>query len=571
MTSLLPGSVDTSFDLYARLVQRTLGTAMALVSFVHSDRQVFCGAQGLPVDLDAIRQTPLSHSFCQHVVSSEEPLVVADARLDDRVRDNLAIPDLGVIAYAGWPIRDHTGTVVGSLCAIETEPRNWTREDLDALRDLAEACSGELAQRGLREEAVRREQTARQMGQRSRLLLALSEALAQARSARGVARAVEAIAVEHLGCSAAGIWLSTEAGTDQPVRLPGHAAVPGPEVLTLVPVEGGSSERAFLLDQVDPQAARAGSGTDFLVPGTPTFQRLRSGGRDYGVLVMTWPDRHTLGADDKATLDGLASYTAQALQRVLLFENRMDALVTLQGALMPRIPQPDHLDLAARYRPASEHDQVGGDWYDAVVMGSGATALMIGDVVGHDLAAAATMVQLRHMLRTLAWAADKTPSLNVSRLEEAMFELDVDALASLVYARIEQTTEQADVDRHTLRWTNAGHPPPLLVHADGRTEWLGVRDGEREADLFLGVTTDAERRDHTVDVPADSILLLYTDGLVERRGEDLEEGLERLAASAREHRDLSADAFLDRVLDDLLGPVLTDDVAALAVRFNPAH
>ena len=117
--------LDRSFDRYARLVQHALAVPVALVSLVETERQWFPGAVGLPEPWATCRETPLSHSFCQHVVAAREPLVVTDAREDPRVAGNLAIEDLGVIAYAGHPISDHTGEVIGSLCAIGHEPREW--------------------------------------------------------------------------------------------------------------------------------------------------------------------------------------------------------------------------------------------------------------------------------------------------------------------------------------------------------------------------------------------------------------------------------------------------------------
>ncbi|CAN5168732.1 hypothetical protein BH09ACT12_BH09ACT12_15910 [soil metagenome] len=133
-----------SFDHYARLVRRFLRVPVALVTLVEADRQVFCGLVGLEGPYGEARETPLSHSFCQYVVADEKPLVISDARLDPRLADNLAIPDLNVVAYAGWPLRDAAGTTVGSLCAIDSTPRTWTQEDLDTLEDLANACSAEL-------------------------------------------------------------------------------------------------------------------------------------------------------------------------------------------------------------------------------------------------------------------------------------------------------------------------------------------------------------------------------------------------------------------------------------------
>ncbi len=138
-----------SFDHYARLVQRSLRVPVGLVSIVEKYRQVFPGALGLPDPWQEKRETPLSHSFCKHVVAQEKPLIIEDAREEPFLVDNLAIPVLGVIAYAGWPITNSHGQVVGSLCAIDGEPRAWTSVDLENLRDLAAACSAEIAQREL--------------------------------------------------------------------------------------------------------------------------------------------------------------------------------------------------------------------------------------------------------------------------------------------------------------------------------------------------------------------------------------------------------------------------------------
>lgn len=138
-----------SFDHYARLVRNALGVPVGLVSIVEAYRQVFPGALGLPDPWQEERETPLSHSFCKYVVAEKKPLIISDARLEPWLAENLAIPVLGVIAYAGWPIKNSHGQVVGSLCAIDGEPREWSEQDLVNLADLASACSAEIAQREL--------------------------------------------------------------------------------------------------------------------------------------------------------------------------------------------------------------------------------------------------------------------------------------------------------------------------------------------------------------------------------------------------------------------------------------
>ena len=138
------GLAEDTFDRASRLASRALGTSVALVSIVTDDRQVFAGLHGLGEPWATTRQTPLTHSFCQHVVTSQRPMVVHDARQDDRVRDNLAIPDLGVVAYLGLPLYGPGEEVVGSFCAIDGQPRTWTPEDLDVLADAALGVQREL-------------------------------------------------------------------------------------------------------------------------------------------------------------------------------------------------------------------------------------------------------------------------------------------------------------------------------------------------------------------------------------------------------------------------------------------
>ena len=152
-THLTDSAADESFDRLTRLVTRLLGVPVALVSLVDDKRQFFKSQHGLEGPVARQRQTPLSHSFCQHVVIDRAPLIVTDAENDPRVRDNLAIPDLGVKAYLGVPLTLPSGHIIGSLCAIDTTPRGWSDRDLKSLSDVAEIVMSEI---GLRREIARR-------------------------------------------------------------------------------------------------------------------------------------------------------------------------------------------------------------------------------------------------------------------------------------------------------------------------------------------------------------------------------------------------------------------------------
>jgi hypothetical protein len=144
-TGLLDSGAEPSFDRHARLAAQVLNAPVALVSLVDSDRQYFKSCLGLPEPWAGSRESPLTHSFCQHAVASREPLVVDDAREHDLLRDNLAIRDMGVIAYAGIPLIDADGHALGTLCVIDSQPRHWTSHQVQLLRDLAASVVNEIA------------------------------------------------------------------------------------------------------------------------------------------------------------------------------------------------------------------------------------------------------------------------------------------------------------------------------------------------------------------------------------------------------------------------------------------
>lgn len=152
-TGLLDSEPDESFDRLTRMVIRLLDVPVSLISLVDNRRQFFKSQHGLPAPVAEKRQTPLTHSFCQLVVKEGAPLAVTDAPNDPRVCDNLAIPDLGVIAYLGVPLITASGHILGSLCAIDTKPRQWTDDDQRLLIDVAAIVMTEIA---LTEEISRR-------------------------------------------------------------------------------------------------------------------------------------------------------------------------------------------------------------------------------------------------------------------------------------------------------------------------------------------------------------------------------------------------------------------------------
>ncbi|WP_182900515.1 SpoIIE family protein phosphatase [Microbispora sp. H10830] len=274
-------------------------------------------------------------------------------------------------------------------------------------------------------------------------------------------------------------------------------------------------------------------------------------------VARTGPAR-PFDATDVTLVTDIGRRAGLAVGNARLFGRQREVAEMMQRHLLAPLPQVGHLEMAARYLPASVGSQVGGDWYDAFLLPDGVTALVIGDVVGHDIRAAAEMAQLRSMVRTLAWDRCVSPSLVVNRVDEAMSAVTDVPLATMILARVEGSGDGP----WRLRWSNAGHPPPLLVTPDGHARYL-----EQGQDLLLGLRLGIEstRRDAVEPMPAGSTLVLYTDGLVESPGSDLANGLARLRAQAAAMAHLQLEGVCDEIVRRIPHGT-TDDVALLALR-----
>ncbi|WP_448642011.1 SpoIIE family protein phosphatase [Geodermatophilus sp. URMC 63] len=247
-----------------------------------------------------------------------------------------------------------------------------------------------------------------------------------------------------------------------------------------------------------------------------------------------------------------------ALQSARLFEQQRDLADALQRSMLTAPPRPEGCDIVVRYLPASEGAEIGGDWYDAFVEAGGDTVLVIGDVVGHDRHAAAAMGQLRGLLRGIGYAGGASPAGVLAQLDRAASGLAIGAMATALVARLERLPGEAA----RLRWSSAGHPPPVVVDPDGGVRLLDPGP----ADLLLGVDPGRARTDHDAVLPVGSTVLLYTDGLVERRDRHLDAGTDELLAVLRGCAGVPLEQVCDRVLRRLFLPDAEDDVALLAVR-----
>ncbi|WP_309649454.1 SpoIIE family protein phosphatase [Nocardioides sp.] len=256
----------------------------------------------------------------------------------------------------------------------------------------------------------------------------------------------------------------------------------------------------------------------------------------------------------------IAANLGETLIRLRSLGAERDLSAALQRALLSRPAGSLELDLAVRYVPASDLAQVGGDWYDAFLLPDGSQMLAIGDVAGHDQRAAAAMAQLRNLVRGVAHTLpDATPAAVLSGLDRAIHGLEVEAVATALLVRVDRSSEEGARPLQ-LTWSNAGHPAPLVLEPDG-----SVHAVDAQHDVLLGVEPSTPRRDLRCSLAPGASLLLYTDGLVERRDATFDEGVAWLQAAVAGRQDLTAAELSDHVIGQL-GQPIADDIALLVVR-----
>ncbi len=399
-------------------------------------------------------------------------------------------------------------------------------------------------------------------------LVHVAQALGEARHEAEVLAVVTGRGAAVLSAQALLVCLpSADPGT---YRLLGAGPGAGAEIardLVVPPVHvAETGEALFLADRQEAVAlfpAAQAAYEDAGMRGSAVVP-LTSQSGTFGSLAVAFTQPHPWRPADRDLLHALAALTAQTLERLRAHEaeQKANAAVrrlseTLQRSLLTAPPSSAGVDVAVRYQPAVQEAQVGGDWYDAFATGEGRTTLVVGDVAGHDRNAAAAMAQVRNVLRGVAQVLDAAPGAVLSGLDRALHRLEVGTLATAVLCQVGPAAAGRGLQ---LRWSNAGHPPPLLVHPGGRAELLA-----RDPELLLGISPETGRRDHEVVLPPGALLVLYTDGLVERRDQSLDTGLERLRAAAAELRDLPPDALCDALLGRLAVDA-ADDVALLVLR-----
>ena len=308
-----------------------------------------------------------------------------------------------------------------------------------------------------------------------------------------------------------------------------------------------------------PDIAAAGLDASSLGPAITSLLAvpLADGGRVIGSIHVGTLTRRDFDEETIALLRLAADRAGLAIARTRLYARERGIATELQRSLLPKmLPAVPGVALDARYLPGVNGTTVGGDWYDAIALPSGRIALAIGDVVGRGISAAATMGQMRSALRAILMQADDTGAM-ADRLNRFAHALGSEAvMTTVVLAIFEPATG-------TLRYTNAGHPPPVIVGPDGAARFLA--DGPSPP---MGVLASPRYPEHAIVLAPGSTVVLYTDGLVEDPGEVLDVGLERLLDAARGAGEDVA-ATCERLLErGLRGANRSDDVTLLVVRMS---
>ncbi|WP_308201212.1 GAF domain-containing SpoIIE family protein phosphatase [Paractinoplanes maris] len=566
---------DPAFDRIAGIVERLVDAPVAVVTVLSADRQHLPGLVGLPEPVASEREMPLTHSFSRHVVETGESIVVPDVRADPLLRDNLAIRDLGVIAFAGVPLTDSDGLVLGTLAVMDREPREWTKSEIILLNELGEVCSSELRLRIAREIADEARRAAESAHGQLALLGEMTEALAATMDLDE--------SLHRLGGMVAGrladwcfITLADQSGAIRHVSAAHHdparaeiadrlaelARAAKLDVRSLIrsvrgtgrPVRRDEADAVLLRDRLSTAhlaglADQLGFGSYLIVPiSSPvTFRVLGA------VLLVNGPGRPPFTDAEQSTAAEVGRRAGMAVDNTLVFGRQRHVAEVLQHSMLPELPDVDGVDLHGRYLPAQDGASVGGDWYDAFAQPDGSLMLAVGDVSGHDIEAAATMGQVRNLVRGDAYGRDDAPGPLLAQLDRALHGLHVPAAATAVLARLRR-----EGDDYLVAFANAGHPPPVLLRPDGEVDiWW------EEPEPLLGLVPRDQRVTHHRRIAPGSTLLLYTDGLVEHPARLIDDGISRVRSVLLGNAGLPADELCARLIDAV--PRRADDIAFLVV------
>ncbi|MDX3533028.1 SpoIIE family protein phosphatase [Streptomyces sp. MB09-01] len=337
------------------------------------------------------------------------------------------------------------------------------------------------------------------------------------------------------------------------------AAAPYTQALT--------ARQPFLIAHLDERAVATASRhtakpAQLLETGVHSFMMIPLVARDVVLGVATFyrarPGGASFGSDDVTLATELAARAAIGIDNARLYHHEHETAVVLQRSMLPQhVTPPPGIEIAHRYLAASDVNEVGGDWYDVLPLTGGRAALLIGDVMGHGIAAAAVMGRLSATVRALA-RLDMSPTALLHQLEATLADLAEPMLATFLYVVCDPVTGHCTV-------TRAGHPPPAVAEPDGTVYLVKTPPG---VPLGVGGITFTTTE---ISLPPGSLLVLYTDGLIEARSRDIDERLNELTSLLTEpHQPL--DHLCDTLIAHLVPASADDDIALLAARIGtPRH
>ena len=557
-----------SLDRYARMASTALGAPVALFSVVDDREQRFRAAHGLTGELDISRRTPLDLSYCKSVVESDGELVVEDSANDERTKDHPGNDVLGIGAYAGVPVRDQGGMVLGALCVIDRCARPWSGDELSILADIAASLEAELASHQNR---LRLEQRLEVERRENRFELSLSRVASAANKVAGIEATARAL-VEHGSGVVGATTISLAIAGSSEVAFhhgPGVADAVADEwvtapVDTAVPMVHAAvhQERVIVEDPagfaVWPAMADAVKQLDM-----SSFAAIPIGDESLGLRAsvgLGFAEPLPAGGLPAST-DRLIALTAQALVQAHRFDQAQDHAKTLERLVIPSaLPSAPGLAFAARYLAPNRSQRVGGDIYDVVVRDDGAVGVVIADVVGHDLEATRVATRVRHAVGALTMEG-LPPGDLLRSVNRYLMGSGRQRLVTCAYLLL-------DPDRGRATVATAGHPLPRLV-SSGLVSHVG-----HLGDPLLGLSPHHFGQDEFSFGPDDA-LLLFTDGLIERRGRPLHDGegwldgfLAGLGPVDGGTSRPTADVIVDQVVAEITEVDREDDVALLAVSRN---
>ena len=549
-TRLLDSEPDESFDQLARLAAAVLGVPWVFVTLVDEHRSFWVSAVGVDPDPGSglYGEHSVGDSFCQYVIAADGAVVIDDARLDPRSERNPSIESMGVVAWAGFPLRSTDGYVVGTFCAVDRVAREWSGEDVTLLHALATAATSHLqlrsalaiakeSARELRDEMERREV----LVNRATMLAQLAQELSAVSTVEQVARVVTTTGRDVLGAVFANIA----------VVDPDHRHLDIVHSPPLPPEMTERYSRIVLSDDL-PLAHAVTRGETILMPDLDTLEdryphivddTIAAGLESTASIPLFRADRSVAGAVGvgwsvpmvfapmvRSVLTTVSELCAQALDRSQVGDARTQFVRSLQYALLSSTPLRDGLDIAAEYVAANDALGFGGDWYDFIHLSPTRTALVVGDICGHGIEAAARMTQIRGTINALVSLHSNQLGRLFDRAEQQLNLTTNEFVATL-------SVHVIDTDTNTVSYVSAGHPPALLIDPSGEATFL--EHGKRPV-LGVGGPVPKTAR---VDFTPGSILVAYTDGLVEQR-RDFDQGVQLLtdtvqSAHGRTAREIS--------------------------------